>query len=100
MGKVYAVLSDVENPAENCRKAINAFEEVLRVCPLEDFPFDYAETQNDLGKVYTKLSKVEDTTENSRKAIIAYKEALKVFKKEKYPERYHSIKENLFEAIS
>ena len=48
MGKVYAVLSEVENPAENCRKAINTVEEALRVCPLEDFPIYHAEILNDL----------------------------------------------------
>ena len=90
----------MENPAENCKKAIKAFEEALRVTFLEDLPFYYAEIQNELGKAYKIFSKVRDTTTNSRKAIQAYKEALKVFTMKDYPERYQSVKENLFEAIS
>jgi len=49
----------VENKAENCKKAIKAFEEALKVYTPERFPMDYAMTQNNLGNAYRTLAEVE-----------------------------------------
>ncbi|MDD2777267.1 MAG: tetratricopeptide repeat protein, partial [Methanocellales archaeon] len=79
----------------NCKKAIKAYNEALKVYTLERFPMDYAMTQNNLGAAYQTLAEVEAKTENCKKAINAYEEALKVFNKEAFPEIYPLVERNL-----
>ncbi|NIN68353.1 MAG: hypothetical protein GTO63_27330, partial [Anaerolineae bacterium] len=55
--------------AENCKRAIGAYEEALRVRTYEDFPMDYGMTQNNLGNAYRTLAEVEEKAENCSKAI-------------------------------
>ncbi len=94
-GNIYWVLSNYKERAENCKKAIKAYEEALKVFTKEEFPIDYAMTQNNLGNAYRTLAEVEDKAENCKKAIKAYEEALKVFTKEEFPEIYLLVEHNL-----
>jgi tetratricopeptide (TPR) repeat protein len=95
LGIAYWKLSMVEEKAENCRKAIGAYGEALKVYTLDRFPVDYAMTQNNLGVAYRKLSMVEEKAENCRRAIGAYGEALKVYTLDRFPVDYAMTQNNL-----
>ena len=79
LGSAYGTLAEVEDKAGNCRLAIAAHEEALRVRAYDAFPMGYGMTQNNLGNVYRTLAEVEDKANNCRLAIAAYEEALRVF---------------------
>ena len=95
LGNIHLDLSNYKAKAENCKKAIDAYKEALKVRTLERFPMQYAMTQNNLGVAYRTLGKVENKEENCKEAIKAYKEALKVYTEEKFPEIYPQIKRNI-----
>src|SRR5450759_1282879 len=86
---------DTNAKTENCKKAIQAYEEALKVYTLDRFPMQYAMTHNNLGNAYRTLAEVEAKTENCKKAIQAYEEALNLFTQEEFPETYRSVKSNL-----
>ena len=94
LGNAYSTLAEVERKTENCKKAIAAYEEALKVSTVERFPMDYAMTQNNLGNAYSTLAEVERKTENCKKAIAAYEEAVKVFTEEAFPEVYRMVVSN------
>ena len=99
LGNAYTTLAEVEGKPDNCRLAIAALEETLKVFKLENFPVEYAITQNDLGNANRKLSdlegRVEVKIENSRLAIAAYGKSLKILKLESFPVQYAAIMHNL-----
>jgi len=94
-GDIYWELSQYQDKAKNCKKAITAFEEALKVRTLERFPMDYAMTQNNLGAAYGTLAEVEAKAENCKKAITAFEEALKVRTLERFPMDYAMTQNNL-----
>ena len=57
-GNAYSTLGEVEAKAENCRLAIVAFQEALKVCTLDRWPMQYGMTQNNLGAAYQTLAEV------------------------------------------
>jgi tetratricopeptide (TPR) repeat protein len=74
---------------------IRAYEEVLKVLPLERFPMPYATTQNNLGNAYSMLAEVEGKAGNCKEAIRAYEEALKVRTLDRFPMDYAMTQNNL-----
>jgi tetratricopeptide (TPR) repeat protein/energy-coupling factor transporter ATP-binding protein EcfA2 len=99
LGNIYWNLSNYKvEKAENCRKAIEAFEEALKVYSLKRFPIQYAMTQNNLGMAYKTLAEVEAKGENCKKAIEACKEALKIRTLEHFPMDYAVTQNNLGNA--
>ncbi|TAK60247.1 MAG: tetratricopeptide repeat protein, partial [Bacteroidetes bacterium] len=84
----------------NCKHAIRAYESALKVSTLEEFPMDYAMTQNNLGNAYSTLAEVEEKSANCKHAIRAYESALKVFSKEEFPEVYPLIIANYKNVLS
>jgi tetratricopeptide (TPR) repeat protein len=80
------------------KSSIRAYEEALKVYTFDEFPYDYAMTQNNLGVAYQKLSIIEDKVENCNKAIMAYDEALKVHTFDKRPYDYAMTQNNLGSA--
>jgi tetratricopeptide (TPR) repeat protein len=98
LGNIYNKLALYRDRAENCEKAIKAYEEALTVRTLDRFPMDYATTQNNLGAAYSTLAEVKEKPENCEKAITAYEEALKIFAIEKYPLYYATAISNLEEV--
>ena len=62
---------------------------------LEDFPIQYATTQNNLGSAYRTLAEVENKAENCKKAIKAYRAALEVFTADNFPEANRLVQDNL-----
>jgi tetratricopeptide (TPR) repeat protein len=95
LGNAYGTLGEVEDKAPNCRLAIEAYKEALRVRNYEAFPMQYAMTQNNLGDAYQSLGDVEDKAPNCRLAIEAYKEALRVRTYEAFPMQYAMTQNNL-----
>ena len=91
----YRTLAEVEDKAANCRAAIAAYTEALKVRPLDRFPMQYATTQNNLGTAYSTLAQVEDKAANCRAAIAAYTEALKVRTLDRFPMQYAMTQYNL-----
>ena len=95
LGLTYGSLAEVRDPEENSQKSIKAYNEALAIRTKEDFPIDYAMTQNNLGAAYDSLAKVRDPEENLRKAIKALNEALVIRTKEDFPIDYAMTQENL-----
>ena len=66
LGNIYWKISNYKDKAENCKKAIKAYEEALKVYTFARFPIQYAMTQNNLGTAYRTLAEVEDKAENCK----------------------------------
>ncbi len=95
LGVSYSELANIEERAENLKKAIGAYGEALKVITLEEFPIQYATTQNNLGVSYRNLSTIENTAKNIKRAILAHEEALNVRKLEEFPIQYAQTQHNL-----
>jgi hypothetical protein len=54
----YHILTELKDKAINCAKAIQAYQEALRVYTPEDFLIQYTRTQINLGKVYRIVAEV------------------------------------------
>jgi tetratricopeptide (TPR) repeat protein len=80
--------------AELMKRAIEAYDEALKVYTYERFPMDYGMTQNNLGTAYSTLAEVEGKAENCKRAIEAYEEALKVYTYERFPMDYGMTQNN------
>jgi tetratricopeptide (TPR) repeat protein len=65
--------------AENCRKAIVAYERALQYHTPEKSPLEAAEVLRDLAFAYFTLSEVEDKEECGKKALKDYKKAFKIY---------------------
>jgi tetratricopeptide (TPR) repeat protein len=72
------LLSDLPtaNQAANLRQAIACYEAALRVYTEEDFPVQWAMTQNNLGTAYQNLPS-GDRAANLRQAIACYEAAIR-----------------------
>ena len=83
---------------ENCRLALAAYSNALRIYSPEEFPRLYATAQNNLANVYLTLGQKVDKTGNCMKAILAAQKALEVFTLEDSPEDYGEAKGSLWLA--
>ena len=95
LGAPYQTLAEVEAKAENCKRAIEAYAEALKVRTRDRFPMDYAQTKNNLGATYQTLAEVEAKAENCKRAIEAFEEALKIYSESEYPEIFTAVEANL-----
>jgi hypothetical protein len=57
-------LSDVRDKESNLEKAINAFQEALKMLTIKSYPVGYATTQSNLGIVYGDLADVSTSVSN------------------------------------
>ncbi|GAG65825.1 unnamed protein product, partial [marine sediment metagenome] len=57
---VYLYLNNPKKSLEKVKEAIQAFQKALKVYTPEDFPVDYAMTQNNLGNAYHILAEIKD----------------------------------------
>jgi len=69
IGDCHWDVSQYENTAGNCRLAIQAYTEALKVRTFDKFSMDYAMTQNNLGNAYETLGEVENKATNCKLAI-------------------------------
>jgi tetratricopeptide (TPR) repeat protein len=95
IGDCHSKVSQYENTVGNCKLAIQAYHEALKVRTFDKFPMNYAMTQNNLGNAYATLGEVENTVGNCKLAIQAYHEALKVYAFDKFPIDYAMTQNNL-----
>ena len=62
IGTAYSTLAEVEDKVEdkehNCKKALEAFQNALKIITVEQFSIQYAITQNNIGIVYKTLAVV------------------------------------------
>jgi len=77
------------------KKAIQAYQDCLKVYTLEKFSMNYSIIQENLGNTYRYLTVVKGTAENYEKAIQAYQESLRARALEDYPREYATIQYNL-----
>ena len=61
IGTAYSTLAEVEYKAQNCKKAIEAYQNALKITIVEQFPMDYAMTQNNLDRIinFCKINDIE-----------------------------------------
>ncbi len=96
LGNAYRNLPTGDRVA-NLEKAIQCYQEALRVYTPEAAPFDYAMTQNNLGAAYADLP-TGDRAANLEKAIQCYQEALRFRTPEVAPFEYARTQNNLGNA--
>ena len=87
----------MEDKADNCKKAIDAYTEALKVYTLERFPMQYAMTQNNLGNALRTLAEVEveRKTQNCAAAREALNAALAVFTQQRLQQYVDMVAGNL-----
>lgn len=78
----------------NLEIAITGYEVIIAVFKRDDFPRQWAGTQNNLGLAYSKRI-LEEPVQNLEEAIRYYQQALQVFTCEKFPERWAETTSNL-----
>ena len=83
----------------NLEKAIEAYQLALSVWTQEDFPIDWAMTQNNLGEAYRNRIR-DNIAENLEQAIAAYQLALSVRTKKDFPQDWAETQNNLGNAYS
>ncbi|NQE34366.1 CHAT domain-containing protein [Microcoleus asticus] len=80
--------------AKNIEDAIACFREALKVRTPENYPKDWAGTQNNLGSAY--CDRIEGVrAANLEEAIACYRLALDVYTREDYPEQWALTQNNL-----
>jgi tetratricopeptide (TPR) repeat protein len=95
LGAAYADLARYQDPADNLRFSIQAYEESLRIRPAQHDPARYASTQNNLGTTYWNLAQHENASHNLKAAITAYSDALTYYRPAEEPLNYAMIQNNL-----
>jgi len=79
------ILADLETSpevkGEDCRTAIDAALEALRIYRVQSHPAEYAETQTLLWAAYSALAEVAGALENCKRAIYACWAAIRVYEK-------------------
>ncbi len=96
LGAIYTDLPTGDRTA-NLLRAIEYFEEVLRIYTPDAAPLDYAITQNNLGLAYAALP-TGDRDANLHRAIACYEEALRFRTPDAAPLQYATTQNNLGNA--
>ncbi|MEG5162553.1 tetratricopeptide repeat protein [Microcoleus sp. AT3-A2] len=85
--------------AWNLEIGIVCYTAALKVDTREDYPENWAGTQNNLGNSYTQ--RIEGVrAANIEEAIACFREALEVYTREDYPEQWATIQNNLGNAYN
>ena len=95
LGNAYSRLSSIENTNDNLLRAIDHYENALKIRTKENYPKDYADTENNIGNAYLGLASIKKTKYNLLRAIDHYENALKINTKENYPKDYANTENNL-----
>jgi CHAT domain-containing protein/tetratricopeptide (TPR) repeat protein len=83
----------------NLEIAIRGYELVFNIFTRDDFPQDWARTQNNLGNAYRDRLR-GDKSENLEKAITCYELALQVRKQDDFPQDWARTQSNLGTAYN
>jgi len=94
--------ADIDCRNSNIKKGVEFLCKALEIYRKDEYPVDYAMTQNNLGTAYTDLpsATVEERAENVRKAIECYNQALEIRRKDEYPVQYATTQNNLGTAYT
>ncbi len=94
--------SDGPTRGQNVRAAVEHYRQALQVFLKDEYPVQYAMTQNNLGAAYGNLAAAtaEERAENVKKAVACYRAALEIYKKDEYPVDYAMTQNNLGVAYS
>jgi hypothetical protein len=57
-GNAYLALAEAEEDPENCKRAIEAYEEALKIYSLENMPTQYAAANINLANAYLALGQI------------------------------------------
>jgi len=89
--------ADGATRGNNVKEAVQCYNEALKFFTKDEYPVQYAMTQNNLGTAYTDLPSAtsEERAKNVRSAIACYKAALEIRKKDEYPQDYCMTAANL-----
>ncbi|MDA0966897.1 MAG: tetratricopeptide repeat protein, partial [Proteobacteria bacterium] len=79
--------------------AIAVYKQALALAPQADFPYDWAETQNNLGNALQTIGKRQSDNKMLEEAVTAYREALKEYTQEKVPLDWAMTQNNLGGAL-
>ena len=87
---------------DNVRKAVEHYSDALKVFNKDEYPVDYAKTQNNLGNAYMDLpsATAEERARNVKAAIECCRAALEIYKKDEYPVQYAMTQNNLGNAYA
>ena len=82
---------------DNVRQAVHNYQNALKILVKDEYPVQYATTQNNLGTAYADLPAAtpEQRAQNVRDAIACYKAALEIYKKDEYPQYYCETAANM-----
>ncbi|MEM7553356.1 MAG: CHAT domain-containing tetratricopeptide repeat protein, partial [Cyanobacteria bacterium P01_A01_bin.84] len=84
---------------ENIENAISAYQQALTIYTQQDFPYEWAMTQNNLGITYRERIKGK-RGENIENAIFAYQQALIIRTQTDFPQNWAATQNNLAAAYS
>ena len=89
--------ADGATRGKNVKAAVQYYSEALKFLTRDEFPAQYAMTQNNLGNALRDLpvTTPDEHGENVRKAIACYEAALEIYKKDEYPVQYAMTQNNL-----
>jgi len=62
LGNAYRALTEVKDTVVNYEKAIQYYQEALKVYTLDESPIHYTRIHNNLGIAYQALAEVKDRT--------------------------------------
>jgi tetratricopeptide (TPR) repeat protein len=103
LGNLYYTTADYSringSRADNLERAIAFYKAALTVYTLEDFPEDWAMTQNNLALAYSNRIN-GSRADNLERAIAFYEAALTVYTLEDFPEQWAGTQNNLATAYS
>ena len=94
--------ADGATRGNNVREAVKCYKKALKFFSRDEYPVDYATTQNNLGNAYTDLpsATAEERAKNVRSAIACFKAALEIYAKDEYPVDYAMTQNNLANAYT
>jgi len=98
LGNLYSSSRKIKNRESSLNKAIDLFNETLKIKTLKDYPREHTAAQNNLGIAFSQLSEIRNKETNLNKAKDLLNEALKVYGNNVYPDNYKMVK-SLIEII-
>jgi tetratricopeptide (TPR) repeat protein len=94
-GRSYWNLSRIEDLILNNQKALQHYNEAIKLIDKAQFPFEYARIQNRIGNSYSAFATIGDEVKNCARAIKLYKESLEYFTIISNPIEYSRVNNNL-----
>jgi tetratricopeptide (TPR) repeat protein len=91
-----------EERAKNVEQAIECYRAALEIRKKDEYPVDYAMTQNNLGTAYADLPAAtpEERAKNIRAVIDCFRAVLEIYKEDEYPVQYAMTQNNLGAAYT